>query len=66
MVLGSGLGGFAENIKDPVVIPYSDIPNWKMGTAQGHKSRLLVGALAGDPNNLIVLMQGRLHCYEGY
>ena len=56
MVLGSGLGDFADNLKDPVVIPYSDIPNWKCSTAQGHKSQLVVGPLMTDPNTFLVFM----------
>jgi len=67
MVLGSGLGGFVENLEEPTqAIPYKEIPNWKCSTAMGHKSQLVVGHLKGDENTWLVFMQGRLHCYEGY
>lgn len=63
LVLGSGLSGLADEIEDPVVIPYADIPHFATSTAPGHKSRLLVGTLGGQT---IVAMQGRFHYYEGY
>lgn len=63
LVLGSGLGDFADNIDNPVVIPYGDIPNFPISTAPGHKSQLVIGELEGKP---VVCMQGRFHYYEGY
>ncbi|WP_462362989.1 purine-nucleoside phosphorylase [Pyramidobacter porci] len=63
LILGSGLGMLAEAVKDPVVIPYAEIPHWKTSTAPGHAGRLVCGTLSGVP---VVVMQGRLHCYEGY
>lgn len=62
-VLGSGLGGFAGQIGDPVSIPFSEIPYFPCSTAPGHSGRLLIGTLNGTP---IAVMQGRVHGYEGY
>lgn len=63
VVLGSGLGGFAEELKDSVVIPYGDIPNFPRPTAVGHAGRMVAGKI-GDLT--IAAMQGRAHQYEGY
>ncbi len=63
IVLGSGLGTLAEEIKDPVVIPYKDIPGFPVSTAIGHKGNFIVGELAGKT---VIAMQGRIHFYEGY
>lgn len=63
LVLGSGLGGLADEVVDPVVISYSDIPNWPVSTIHGHAGRLVIGSLAGMP---VMVMQGRAHYYEGY
>jgi len=63
VVLGSGLGGFASQIENPVVLPYSEIPHFPQSTAPGHSGRLLVGMLNKIP---IAVMQGRVHGYEGY
>jgi purine-nucleoside phosphorylase len=63
VVLGSGLGAFAEDLKDSVVIPYGDIPNFPRSTAVGHAGRLVVGKI-GDLT--VAAMQGRVHQYEGY
>lgn len=63
LILGSGLGSLAADVKDPVIIPYAEIPGWKTSTAPGHAGRLVCGTLAGLP---VVVMQGRLHGYEGY
>lgn len=63
IVLGSGLGGLADKIKDPVVIPYNEIPNFKHSTAMGHKGNLICGKLG---ETLVLAMQGRFHYYEGY
>lgn len=63
LILGSGLGSLASAVKDPVIIPYAEIPGWKTSTAPGHAGRLVCGTLAGLP---VVVMQGRLHGYEGY
>lgn len=63
LILGSGLGDLADAVADPVVIHYGDIPHWKKSTAPGHAGRLVCGTLSGVP---VVVMQGRLHGYEGY
>ena len=63
VVLGSGLGGLADSVVDPVVIPFKDIPNWPVSTIMGHAGRLLIGMLFGKPT---MVMQGRVHYYEGY
>ena len=63
VVLGSGLGGFADDFEEAVVIPYDDIPGFVRSTAQGHAGRLVIGKVDGIP---VLAMQGRLHYYEGY
>jgi purine-nucleoside phosphorylase len=63
VVLGSGLGGFADCFEDAVAIPYEEIPGFLTSTAEGHSGRLVVGKIGQVP---IVAMQGRLHYYEGY
>lgn len=62
IVLGSGLGGLADELTDPVAIPFADLPGWPVATAPGHVGRLLLGHLAGQP---VVMLQGRFHLYEG-
>jgi purine-nucleoside phosphorylase len=63
IVLGSGLGAFAEELQDSVAIPYGDIPNFPRSTAVGHAGRLVIGKF-GDLT--VAAMQGRTHLYEGY
>lgn len=63
IVLGSGLGGLADDLVDPVAIPFSDLPGWPAATAPGHAGRVILGLLAGRP---VVMLQGRFHLYEGY
>ena len=63
IVLGSGLGGFADDFEDAVGIPYEDITGFMRSTAQGHAGRLVVGKVEGVP---VLAMQGRVHYYEGY
>lgn len=63
VVLGSGLGGFADDFEDAVGIPYDEIPGFVRSTAQGHAGRLVIGKIDGVP---VLAMQGRLHYYEGY
>jgi purine-nucleoside phosphorylase len=62
IVLGSGLGGLADDLEDAVAIPFSDLPGWPAATAPGHVGRLLLGRLGGRP---VVMLQGRFHLYEG-
>lgn len=63
VILGSGLGTLADQIEDPVVIPYADIPHFVRSTATGHKGNFVCGRLGGK---WILAMQGRFHYYEGY
>ena len=63
IILGTGLGALASDIKDSVVIPYNTLPNWPTSTVKGHAGRLVVGNLEGRPT---LVMQGRAHYYEGY
>src|SRR5262249_60453920 len=65
VVLGSGLGAFAETLEDKVVIPYEEIPDVERSTVEGHSGRLVVGKLPSTAVNVAV-MQGRFHYYEGY
>jgi purine-nucleoside phosphorylase len=63
LVLGSGLGAFADSLTDPTKVPYSEIPSFPQSTAIGHAGRLVIGNAAGVP---VAAMQGRVHQYEGY
>jgi purine-nucleoside phosphorylase len=63
VVLGSGLGAFADELNDPVAIPYSEIPGWPVSTAIGHSGKLVFGKLGKLD---VAVMAGRAHLYEGY
>ena len=63
LVLGSGLGDLADEIVNPVIVSYSDIPHFPTSTVAGHKGQLVYGELSGKT---VVAMQGRFHFYEGY
>lgn len=63
IVLGSGLGSFADDMSEAVRIPYSEIPNFARSTAIGHAGQLVIGRVGEIP---VVTMQGRFHLYEGY
>jgi purine-nucleoside phosphorylase len=63
IVLGSGLGAVANAVTDPAMIPYSSIPHFPQSTVEGHSGRIVAGLLAGVP---AVILQGRVHFYEGY
>ncbi len=63
LVLGSGLGGFADDVENAVVIPYEEIPHFAVSTVDGHSGRLVIGDVAGVK---IAIQQGRFHYYEGY
>ncbi|OZT80931.1 purine-nucleoside phosphorylase [Marinococcus halophilus] len=63
LVLGSGLGVLADEIKNPVVLKYEDIPGFPVSTVEGHAGQLVFGELEGMQ---VAAMQGRFHYYEGY
>jgi purine-nucleoside phosphorylase len=62
VILGSGLGGLADEVQERVEIPYAEIPGWPVSTAVGHAGVLVVGTVGDVP---IVVMRGRAHLYEG-
>ena len=62
VILGSGLGGLADELTERTEIPYVDIPGWPVSTAVGHAGTLVLGALGGVP---VAVMRGRAHLYEG-
>lgn len=63
IVLGSGLGAVAEAVESTAVIPYAEIPHFPQSTVEGHSGRMVAGRLNGVP---VIVMQGRVHFYEGY
>ena len=63
LVLGSGLGVLADQVKAPVIVTYGEIPHFKTSTAPGHAGRFVFGELGGKS---VMAMQGRMHVYEGY
>ena len=63
LILGTGLGGLAEQIANKIVIPYGEIPNFPKSTSPSHAGQLVCGELSGVP---IIAMEGRFHFYEGY
>ncbi|MCB9235019.1 MAG: purine-nucleoside phosphorylase [Bacteroidia bacterium] len=63
LILGSGMGLLADEVENPVKIPFSEIPGFPHSTVKGHKGRLVLGTLEGKN---VVIMQGRVHYYEGY
>jgi len=63
LILGTGLGGLAAQIEDPVEIPYKDIPNFLISTAPSHAGKFIFGTLCGKK---MMCMSGRFHFYEGY
>ena len=63
VVLGSGLGGFADELEEPVEIPYGEIPGWPVSTALGHAGTLALGESDSVP---LAVMRGRAHLYEGF
>ena len=63
IVLGSGLGDFANSLGDPVSIPYTDLPHWPASAVIGHEGRLVVGTAKG---RTIAALAGRSHAYEGH
>lgn len=63
VILGSGLGAFADELDDHLEIPYAEIPDWPPSTAVGHAGKLVFGTIDGTPT---AVMSGRNHLYEGY
>jgi purine-nucleoside phosphorylase len=63
LVLGSGLGAFADQLSEPIRIPYENIPFFPRSTAEGHAGQMVVGKVGDIP---VAVMQGRVHLYEGY
>lgn len=63
IILGSGLGAFADGFARQVVIPYKDLPHFPESSVPGHAGRMVLGEVAGEP---VVAMQGRVHAYEGF
>ncbi len=63
IILGTGLNSVAEMMTDPINIPYEDIPHMSVSTAPSHQGRFVIGSLNGKN---VLIMQGRLHYYEGY
>ncbi len=63
LILGSGLGPLSESIQDPTIIPYRELPGWPLSTVEGHAGELIIGKLEGKD---VLVMNGRIHFYEGY
>lgn len=63
LILGSGLSKIADSIEHPTYVEYQEIPHWPTSSIQGHHNRLVVGKLAAQD---VIIMQGRVHFYEGY
>jgi len=63
LILGSGLGSLADSVERPIAIAYSSLPAFPVSTVEGHVGQFVFGDLEGQP---VVVMQGRLHYYEGY
>ena len=63
IILGSGLNGLADSVQNAVFIPYSDLPHFPVSTVHGHIGRFVIGQLEGVD---VLVMQGRIHYYEGY
>jgi purine-nucleoside phosphorylase len=63
IVLGSGLGDFANRLRDPVSMPYGELPHWPASNVIGHEGRLVLGTLAGKR---VAALSGRVHYYEGH
>ena len=63
LILGSGLGALAEQVENPIIISYRDIPGFPVSTVPGHEGRFVMGYLGGAP---VIVIQGRVHYYEGY
>jgi purine-nucleoside phosphorylase len=63
IILGSGLSSLADSVDDATIIPFRELPHWPVSTVVGHSGQLVLGALESQP---VLVMQGRVHYYEGY
>src|SRR3954454_19832226 len=63
IILGSGLGPLADEVEDPTVVPYAEIPHFAVSTVSGHAGQFVGGTLEGVP---VAVLRGRAHFYEGY
>ena len=63
MILGSGLNSLADSVQNAQILPYRELPHWPVSTVHGHAGQLVIGELEGQP---VLVMQGRIHFYEGY
>ena len=63
IILGSGLNDVADSVAEAIVLPYKELPQWPASTVVGHVGQLVLGSLEGQP---VLVMQGRIHYYEGY
>jgi len=63
IILGSGLGSLADSLENRTVLPFKDLPHWPVSTVPGHAGRLVIGNFEGQ---CVLVMQGRIHFYEGY
>jgi len=63
IILGSGLGGVADSVQKSISIPYKELPGWPLSTVKGHAGKMVIGQLE---NKNVLVMQGRIHFYEGY
>ena len=63
LILGSGLGTLADAVESPTITPFGDLPSWPVSTVPGHMGRLVAGQLEGKA---VLVLQGRVHFYEGY
>ena len=63
IISGSGLGDIADSIDNKTIIDVKDVPNWPRSTAPGHSGKIILGQVSGKN---IIMLQGRVHCYEGY
>lgn len=63
IILGSGLGALASSVENSIILPYNEIPDWPVSTVIGHQGRMLIGDFEDKE---VLVMQGRVHYYEGY
>lgn len=63
VVLGSGLGAVASSVTESIIVSYRDIPHFPQSTVEGHSGRVVAGRMGGTP---VIVLQGRVHFYEGY